>query len=64
MVLLDVGQDEIGIAKEKILDVSDQIDLKYDVVLVPVIQSWRLYNQYMTVSCFYQNVQKEGIKFA
>ncbi len=64
MVLLDVGQDEIGIARKKILDVSDQIDLKYDVVLAPVIQSWRLYNQYMTVSCFYQNVQKEGIKFA
>ncbi len=64
MVLLDVAQDEIGIARKKILDVSDQIDLKYDVVLAPVIQSWRLYNQYMTVSCFYQNVQKEGIKFA
>lgn len=64
MVLLDVGQDEIGIARKKILDVSDQIDLKYDVVLAPVIQSWRLYNQYMAVSCFYQNVQKEGIKFA
>lgn len=64
MVLLDVAQEEIGNARSKILDVSDQIDLKYDVVLTPVIQSWRQYNQYMTVSCFYQNVQKEGIKFA
>ena len=64
MVLLDVAQEEIGIERKKILDVSDQIDLEYDVVLAPVIQSWRLYNRYMAVSCFYQNVQKEGIKFA
>lgn len=64
MVLLDVAQEEIGKARSKILDVSDQIDLEYDVVLAPVIQSWRQYNQYMTVSCFYQNIQKEGIKFA
>lgn len=64
MVLLDVGQEEIGEARKKILDVSDQIDLEYDVVLAPVIQSWRKYNQYMTVSRFYQNIQKEGIKFA
>lgn len=64
MVLLDVAQDEIGIERKKIIDVSDQIDLEYDVVLAPVVQSWRLYNQYMAVSCFYQNVQKEGIKFA
>lgn len=64
MVLLDVAQEELGKARSKILDVSDQIDLEYDVVLAPVIQSWGLYHQYMTVSCFYQNIQKEGIKFA
>lgn len=64
MVLLDVAQEEIGKARSKILDVSDQIDLEYDVVLAPVIQSWRLYHQYMAVSCFYQNVEREGIKIA
>lgn len=64
MVLLDVGQEDIGEMRKEIIDVSDQIDLEYDVVLAPVIQSWRLYNQYMAVSRFYQNVQKEGIKFA
>lgn len=64
MVLLDVAQEEVGKARSKILDVSDQIDLEYDVVLAPVIQSWRLYNQYMAVSCFYQNVEREGIKIA
>ena len=64
MILLDVAQEEIGEARKKILDVSDQIDLEYDVVLAPVIQCWRLYNQYMSVSGFYQNVKREGIKIA
>lgn len=64
MVLLDVGQEEIGEARKKIIDVSDQIDLEYDVVLAPVIQSWGLYQQYMEVSGFYQNVGREGVKYA
>lgn len=64
MVLLDVAPEEIGEARKKILDVTDQIDLEYDVVLAPVIQCWRLYNQYMSMSCFYQNVNREGITFA
>lgn len=56
MVLLDVGQEDIGEARKKIIDVSDQIDLEYDVVLAPVIQRWQLYQQYVEVSGFYQNV--------
>lgn len=64
MILLDVAPEVIGEARKKILDVSDQIDLEYDVVLAPVVQSWRLYNQYMAVSGFYQNVKREGIQFA
>lgn len=64
MVLLDVGQEDIGEARKKIIDVSDQIDLEYDVVLAPVIQSWGMYQQYMDVSCFYQNVRREGVRYA
>lgn len=64
MVLLDVRQEEIGDARKKILDVSDQIDLEYDVVLAPVIQSWQLYKQYMEVWGFYQNVGREGVRYA
>lgn len=64
MVLLDVGQEDIGEARKKIIDVSDQIDLEYDVVLAPVIQRWQLYQQYVEVSGFYQNVRREGVKYA
>lgn len=64
MVLLDVGQEDIGEARKKIIDVSDQIDLEYDVVLAPVIQRWQLYQQYVEVSGVYQNVRREGVRYA
>lgn len=64
MVLLDVEQEDIGEMRKKMIDVSDRIDLEYDVVLAPVIQSWQLYQQYMEVSGFYQNVGREGVRYA
>lgn len=64
MVLLDIPQEQIGKARKKLLDISDRLDLDNDVVLSPVIQNYRLYKQYMPVSVFYQNVQKEGVRIA
>lgn len=64
MVLLDVEQERIGETRKQILDISDQLDLEYDVVLAPVVQSYQLYQQYMPVSGFYQNVQREGVSVA
>ena len=64
MILVDAAQDEIGKMRRQIMDISDQIDLEYDVVLAPVIQNYQLYQQYMPVSRFYQNVQREGVRFA
>lgn len=64
MILVDVAQEEIGKARRQIADISDQIDLEYDVVLAPMIQNYQLYQQYMSVSRFYQNVQREGVRFA
>lgn len=64
MLLLDIAQEKVIEARKQILDISDQLDLEYDVVLAPVIQSYQLYQQYMSASQFYQNVQKEGLEIA
>lgn len=64
MVLLDVVQEKIGETRKQILDISDQLDLEYDVVLAPVVQNYQLYQKYMSVSGFYQNVQREGVSVA
>lgn len=64
LVLLDVPPDEINRERKRMLNVSDQLDLDYDVVLAPVFQSYHLYKEYMAVSVFYQNVRKEGVVIA
>lgn len=48
----------------RIYDVSDKLDLDYDVVLTPVFQNYQLFQKYMEASVFYRNMQKEGIKIA
>ena len=53
MILVDIAQEELGKARKQILDISDQIDLEYDVVLAPVVQNYQLYRQYMPVSGVY-----------
>lgn len=64
MILLNVPQDEIPAERKRILDVTDQLDLDYDVVLAPVFQNEEMYMRYLPVSVFYQNVQREGVKIA
>ena len=50
--------------RNRILDISDKLDLEYDVVLAPVVQNYELYQKYIPVSSFYQNVEREGVKIA
>ncbi|MCI8646969.1 MAG: nucleotidyltransferase domain-containing protein [Firmicutes bacterium] len=62
LLLLTVEPQEIGKERRKLFDISDELDRKYDVVLAPVLQSVEVYNKYMPVSVFYQNIQKEGVR--
>lgn len=64
LILLDVPADRIGEERNRIFDISDQLDWKYDVVLAPVFQNYQLYEKYMPASVFYQNIQREGVKIA
>lgn len=64
MVLLSVPREMINTERKLIYDVSDKLDLEYDVVLTPVFQNHEFFQKYMSASAFYQNVQKEGKKIA
>ncbi len=64
LVLLNVPPSEINLQRKKIQDVTDRLDWDYDVVLAPVFQNFDVYEKYMAVSVFYQNVQKEGVRIA
>ena len=64
LILLDTPPEGISSERKRILDVSDKLDLDYDVVLAPVVQNYALYQKYIPVSVFYQNVEREGVKIA
>lgn len=64
LILLNVPSERISSERKRIMDISDQLDLDYDVVLAPVIQNYALYQKYIPVSLYYQNVAREGVKIA
>ena len=64
MVLLDIPSDDIRKERNKILDISDKLDLAYDTVLAPVFQSAETFDRYLPVSPFYQNIRREGVRYA
>ena len=51
LVLLNVEQNQLTSERSKIMDLSDRLDLDYDVVLAPVFQNVQIFNQYAPVSC-------------
>ena len=64
MILLDVPPERIVSERRRIQGISNRLDLEYDVVLTPVIQSREVYEKYLPASAFYQNVQREGVRIA
>ena len=64
LILLNVSPDKICEERKKIRSLSDRLDLEYDVVLAPVVQSTQVYEKYLSASVYYQNVKKEGVKVA
>ena len=64
MVLLDVSHQEAATVQWELLTVANQLDLTYDVVLSPVIQSYETFQSYLPASGFFKSVEEEGIKIA
>lgn len=64
MILLDIPQEDLPIARKMVMDASDRLDLDYDVVLTPVVQTYQNFERYRNASVFYQNIEKEGVLVA
>ena len=64
LVLLKMNDEEIRPFRRKISDYSSELDLKYDVVLSPVLQNEDIFEKYKNASAFYSNVLKDGVKVA
>lgn len=61
MILINTEESRIKEIEDKILDYSYDIDLKYNVLLSPIIETLNNYNNRLTFIPFYQNVEKEGV---
>lgn len=61
MVVVDVPQDELKMYEEQLCDISTDFALEYFKVFSIVDVSYSEYEEWKTVSPFYQNVEKEGI---
>lgn len=61
MILVKLNEKKIKKIEEKIIDYTYDLDLKYDVLLSPIIESITNYNKMVSYIHFYKNVKKEGI---
>ena len=64
LLLLSVPKENLASERKKIFAIADALDLEYEVVLAPVLQSYEVYQTYLPVSAYYQNIQKEGVEIA
>lgn len=61
MILVDATEEQIKEIETKVIDYSYELDLKYDILLSPIIESVKNYNNRIKYISFYKNVQKEGV---
>lgn len=61
MILVDLQGKDIKKLEKKVLDYSYELDLKYNILLSPIIENIDDYNQRANYIEFYKNVKKEGV---
>lgn len=61
MILVDMENQELRKFHSDIVKMTSRIDLEYDVVLSPMLQSKNEFDYYRDVLPFFKNVQK-GVK--
>lgn len=61
MLMLSEEENTLKKYSEKITDIVVELDLKYDVVLAPILLSEEKFIKYQHVLPFYFNLNKEGV---
>lgn len=61
MVLVDIDKIKIKDFRNEIVKLTARINMKYDVVLSPIIQNFLEYEIYKDSSGFFKNIQNEGV---
>ena len=61
MIILNMERSEARKYLSRVCKLASEIDLKYDVVISPVIRSNHDYNMFKERPGFYNNVMREGV---
>ena len=64
LLTIDVEPEELPAYRKTAFVVSGELSLKYDVLVSVTVKPLRQFRQYEDVSPYYQNVVKEGIRYA
>lgn len=61
LILVDLNINEIKELEKKIIEYSYEINLKYNVLLSPIIENDEDYKKRANYMMFYKNIEKEGV---
>ncbi|MBO5003921.1 MAG: nucleotidyltransferase domain-containing protein [Clostridia bacterium] len=61
MILVNKDDCDIKVLQKKVLDYSYDFDLKYDILLSPIVETTENYNKRLKYMAFYKKVQAEGV---
>ena len=61
MILVDLSEEKIKEIEKKVIDYSYDLDLKYDILLSPIIENIKNYKRRAKYMVFYKNIENEGV---
>ena len=60
-ILIVVDEIKIKNLEKDIIDYSYEMDLKYNIILSPIVENIEEYNKKIQYMLFYKNIYKEGV---
>ena len=61
MILVDLSEEKIKEIEKKVIDYSYDLDLKYDILLSPILENIKNYKRRVKYMVFYKNIENEGV---
>ena len=61
MIILDVGDEEMSICLDNACKISSELDLRFNVSILPVLMKKYEYDRLKQTYGFYRNVEVEGV---
>lgn len=61
MILVDIPTDKIKKLQKEVLDYSFDLNLKYNILISPIVENIEVFNHRKEFMVFYKNVQRDGV---